>query len=378
MVKGFRGILDKARAFGPAKLITARVMLPQYKYGDVDKRREYFDRASESLSATPGVATVCLFTTPPFSNNGTRWREFSLQGPEAGKRLPAAVVQAVSGNYFQVMSIPISAGRAFEGRDSATALPVAIVSEGLARHYWPGRNALGEQVRLGKPESPGPWLTVVGVVGDVEYDWTDNEPEPTIYIPYPQIWSSLDPEGREGWAATYFGARTSVEPVSLIPTLRRQLTGVDPDVPTFGWETLDKVMTASLAGVAEVGGMMTGAGLMALILAVVGIYGVSAFSVEQRTREIGIRIALGAKQRRILILVLKRGSAFIAAGLALGMAGALALMPLLSAFFYGVRPTDPPTLLSVSVLLAAVAVLATYIPARQATKVDPIVALRYE
>ena len=160
--------------------------------------------------------------------------------------------------------------------------------------------------------------------------------------------------------------------------LRQQLAAVDPDVPSFGLETLDKVMTASLAGVAEVGGMMAGAGLMALILAGVGVYGVSAYSVERRTKEMGIRIALGAKRRDILNLAIRRNGALIAAGLAAGLVGVLALMPLLSAFFYGVSPSDPFTILAVSLLLAAVAMLATYIPARRATQVDPMVALRYE
>lgn len=378
MVKGFRGILEKAEAFGPANLVTARVLLPEYKYPDFEKRRAYDDRVLESLQATPGVSAACLFTTPPFSNNGTRWRNFSVEGVPSGKRLPAAVIQAISGNYFQLMSIPVGSGRTFDARDSATALPVAIVSQKLARLSWPAGSALGKQLRLVQGDSAGPWLTVVGVAGDVEYDWTDNEPEKAIYIPYSQTWSSLDPKARDEWAGAYFGARTSVASQSLIPTLRRELASVDPDVPSFGWETLDKVMTDSLAGVAEVGGMMTGAGLMALILAAVGIYGVAAFNVEQRTREIGIRVALGATRADVLLLVLKRGSLLAAVGLAVGMAGALALMPLLSAFFYGVKPADPATLLSVSLLLAAVALVATYIPARRATKVDPMVALRYE
>ena len=378
MVKGFRNILEKARAFDPGKLVTARVILPDYKYSDFDKRRAYFDRALETLQATPGVAAACLFTTPPFSNNGTRWKSFSIQSVEAGKRLPGAVVQAVSRDFFQIMSIPLRSGRDFEARDDTTALPVAIISENLARRYWPGKIPLGEQVRLGEPNSPGRWLTVVGVASGVVYDWTDNEPEPTIYIPYSQVWTSLDPKGGAAWADTYFGVKAAVEPESLLSTLRQQLAAVDPDVPSFGLETLDKVMTASLAGVAEVGGMMAGAGLMALILAGVGVYGVSAYSVERRTKEMGIRIALGAKRRDILNLAMRRNGALIAAGLAAGLVGVLALMPLLSGFFYGVSPSDPFTILAVSLLLAAVAMLATYIPARRATQVDPMVALRYE
>lgn len=378
MVKGFHGILDKARTFGPEKLLTARVILPKFKYDDFARRRDYLDTALRSVRATPGVDAACLFTTPPFSNNGTRWSTYGYQAMAQSKHLPGAVVQAISGNYFRIMSIPVVAGREFNLNDTAAAPPVAIVSENLARRDWPEGGAVGRQLRLGNLNSQGPALTIVGVAADVEYDWTDNEPEPAIYIPYSQTWSSLGAKEGKDWAATYFAAKTSVEPRSLVPTLRREFNQLDPDVPSSGWETLDKLMAASLAGIEGVGGMMAGVGIISLILAVSGIYGVAAYNAEQRVREIGIRMALGAKQGDILHWALKRGSLIVIAGLAAGMAGVLALMPLLTAFFYGVRPTDTPTLLGVSLFLAAAALLATYIPARRAMRVDPMVALRYE
>jgi putative ABC transport system permease protein len=209
---------------------------------------------------------------------------------------------------------------------------------------------------------------VVGVAGDVQYDWTDDGPEPVIYMPYLQSPS----------AKSILALRTAVDPLSLTKALRRELSTLDPDLPVLEMATLERVMLTSTAPLLILGSMMGVSGLVALILAAVGVYGVMAYNVSQRTQEIGIRISLGAERPDVLKLVVGRAAWITLLGVTTGLAGTLLMSPLLSSFFFGVSPTDPATYLTVALLLLVVALLASYFPARRAMRVDPMVALRYE
>jgi putative ABC transport system permease protein len=367
-VKGFRKMLVAVERSAPRSLLTLRVSLPESRYDNAQKRTAYFTQALQKLSALPGVAGAALFTTPPFSNNRTHWEPFATMGQATPPQGQVAVVQSISPVFFSLLKIPLRNGRGFMPSDSREALPVAIVSEKFARTYWPGKDPLGNHLRIGKPEAPGPWLTVIGIADDVEYDWTDNTPEPAIYIPYLQA----------SPAESILAIRTSVDPLGSVPAIRRELASLDPDLPVVDVSTLERSTLAAVAGPLLLGGMMGALGLVALILAAVGVYGVMSFNVAQRTQEIGIRMSLGAERRDVLRLLIGRAAWITLLGVALGLAATLLMSPLLSSFFYGVSPTDPGTYIAVALFLLAVALLASYIPARRAMRVDPMVALRYE
>jgi putative ABC transport system permease protein len=368
MVKGFHSILGAAQGFEPSSLLTMRVNLPKARYGAADRRAAFLEQALERLGRIPGVSAACTLTTPPFSNNGTDWENFTIPGSPASKRQPGAVVQAVSPGYFGALHISLFRGRDFTYGDGPNSLPVAIVDHKLAAQYWSGQDPLGRQLKLGGPDSKEPWLTVIGIVEDVEYDWTDNQAEPAIYRPFKQAAPTN----------AVLAVRTGVDPSSLVSTARLEMVGLDAELPVVDIKTLERVMVESMAGILEIGGIMSALGLIALVLAGVGVYGVMAYAVTQRTQEIGIRMALGAARGDVLKLMVQNAVILTLIGLAAGLAGAFAIGSLLSGFFYGVSPTDPATFLEVTLILGAVAMVAGYIPARRATKVDPMVALRYE
>jgi putative ABC transport system permease protein len=368
MVRGFRNTLATAQSFGPATLLTLQVNLPEKHFSNGQREVAFYDQALEQLGAMPSVQSVCLLTTLPFSNNGTDWERFVVKGQPAPHPLPRAVVQAVSPGMFAALHIPLLRGRNFSVNDGPHSAPVAVVSEKLARLYWPEENAVGKQLQLRSDEAEGPWLTVVGVSADVEYDWTDNAPEPVIYLPYRQ----------KPLTDSLFALRTSIGPAGIVDLIRRELAQVSPDVPVSDIRTLDRALYESTAGVVQMGGMLTVLGVIGLILAAVGIYAMMTFTISQRTNEIGIRMALGATRREILKRFMAEGALVIAISAAIGLAGARILTPLLSNFFYGIGATDPVTFVVAPVALSAAALVAIYIPTRRATKVDPMVALRYE
>jgi putative ABC transport system permease protein len=269
---------------------------------------------------------------------------------------------------FAALHIPLLRGRNFSANDGAHSTPVAIVSEKLARLYWPNGDAVGKQLQLRSREAEGPWLTVVGVSGDVEYDWTDNAPEPVIYLPYRQkpVMGSL------------FALRTSVGTAGIVGPIRHELAQVSPDVPVSDIQTLDRALYESTAPLVQMGGMLTVLGVIGVILAAAGLYAMMTFSISQRTNEIGIRMALGATRKAILKRFMGEGALLVVISTAIGLAGARILTPLLANFFYGVGVTDRTTFVVAPLVLSAVALVAIYIPTRRATRVDPMVALRYE
>jgi len=273
----------------------------------------------------------------------------------------------VTPGYFQTRGISVLMGRDFSERDSKDAEKVTIVDERLVREYWPNQNPLGKRIRFGPPEDNEPWHTVVGVVGAVRHEQLDKETRKSVYLPHLQI-------PVNGLSLVV----QSKNPANLVGALRGQIREVDPDLPVVDLMTMEEVVSQSVWQNRLYAILFSAFAVIALLLAAVGIYGVMSYSVTQRTQEIGIRMALGAQLKDVLQLIVKGGLVLSLIGVAIGVAGALALTRLLRSLLFGVTPTDAVTFIAVSLVLLFVALLACYVPARRATKVDPLVALRYE
>jgi putative ABC transport system permease protein len=274
----------------------------------------------------------------------------------------------VTPNYFRTMGIPLLEGRDFTDEDHAKATRVTIVDARLAKQYWPNESALGKRIRFGPPESNEPWHTIVGVAGSVRHARLDRESRQTVYVPYLQI-------PVRGMAVAI---RTSADPESLAGAVRKEVLALDKDQPIANVLTMNEIVSRSIWAQRFYAMLFGIFAALALILAAVGIYGVMSYAITQRTREIGIRMALGAGQLNVLKLTLTQGMRLALTGVVVGLFGAFALTRLMSGMLFGVSATDSATFVSIAGLLIGVTLLACYVPARRATKVDPLVALRYE
>jgi putative ABC transport system permease protein len=278
----------------------------------------------------------------------------------------------VSTNYLQAMKIPLRQGRYFTAHDNENSMPVAIINETMARQYWPGQSALGRRFRLGDATEDTPWRQVVGIVADVRQMGLDEPVKAEMYFPYQQT------KEYDFYTPRDLAIRTSGETSNLVSSVRQILREVDPDQPISNIATMSDVLGVEAAP-RRMGMIMLAAFAgLALLLASLGIYGVLAYFVNQHTNEIGVRMALGATQQNILGLVLKKGMGLTLLGVGIGLVVSFALTRLMSSLLFGVKASDPLTFVAVPVLLAAVALVACLIPARRATKVDPMIALRYE
>jgi putative ABC transport system permease protein len=270
-------------------------------------------------------------------------------------------------DYFHTMGISITRGRAFTDQDKAGAPPVVMINEAFVRKHWPNENPIGKRIRFYGPLDRAPWMEVVGVIEDVKHDL--NLPvTPEYYLPHAQ-----DP-----WNSMVLVARTSVDPASLAGALRQQVWAIDKDQPVYDVKTMQEVRSGSVVLYSFSSVMLGIFAVVALVLAAIGIYGVMAFAVTQRTQEIGIRMALGARTADVLKLVVKHGMKLALLGIVIGLAGSWALTRFIAKLLVGVQPTDLLTFSVVSLCLLVAAFIACYLPARRATKVDPLVALRYE
>jgi putative ABC transport system permease protein len=370
LIKGLREMTGSANAYAPGEVLTLAVNLPASRYAQPADRLVFYRKALDGLSALPGVQSVAAFSCYPLSNNGTSWIYFQVEGRVAPdlRHSPWADLQSVTPAYPQFMRVRLEAGREFSDDDRETTLPVAIVSQKLASLYWPNESALGKHIRIGSPNDSGPWLTVVGVAADVLYDWTTHVPAPTIYRPLTQA-----PQ-----AASLIGIRTSSDPVSLETAVRSRIAGIDPDLPAFDMKSLDVAIHESTVGLGYTGAMMGILGFIALAIAIVGIYGVMAYSVGERTKEFGLRMAIGARPRDILWLAGRQGLMVSAVAFAIGVPSAVVCSRLLASLVYGTSPGDTLVFVGVPLALFLAVIFAGYIPARRAMRVDPMVALRYE
>jgi putative ABC transport system permease protein len=278
----------------------------------------------------------------------------------------------VSDEFFTALGVPLVRGRFFDARDEERAPPVVIVNDALANKYFAGVDPVGRRLKVGGPERPiGPdnsWMTVVGVVGDVKYSGLDAAPEPTYYMPYRQ----------NTWRGQHVVMRASTDPRTLANGVREIVRALDRNIPVTAMKTMDELMVASTAPPRFRTVLVTVFALVGLLLAAIGIYGVMAYAVAERTHELGVRIALGANRASVLRLVLGEAFVLAAAGIALGLAGAFATTRLIQSLLFGVTSTDAVTFAAISATLAVTALVASYIPGRRATRVDPMIALRYE
>jgi putative ABC transport system permease protein len=358
--------------FQPKQLLTVRTVLPENKYRALPKRTQFYDQVLERVQRLPGVVSAGYTTSVPLQWQGGA-NGFMIDGAQTPQGVTTnAIHRQVSASYLQTVGIALREGRYLDEHDNAQSQLVLVVNETMARQFWQGESAIGKRVSFGKGDGTDPWRTIVGVVADVRDMGMSAPVKAEMYLPYSQVNVMPFFKPRD------LVVRTEGDPLSLVPAVRREVHSVDADEPLSNIATMDEQLNEQ-TGTRGIGMILLSsfAGL-ALMLATMGIYGVLAYFVAQHVPEIGVRLALGAQPRDILALVLKKGMGLALGGVALGLAGAFALTRVMSGLLFGVTATDPKTFALISLLLAAVALLACYIPARRATKVDPLVALRYE
>ena len=370
MVRSFNSILNLGSGYLPESTLTADLNLPgNPQYQKPDAQAAFFSKALERMAALPGVQAAATGSFLPLGNN-YNLSSFSIAGEPVRDASHAryAVQQSVSPAYIPMLHIPVLQGRTIAVADGASAPPVVLISQNLARRYFSGRNPLGQHLKIGRDDSASPWLTVVGVVGDVQWSWGDPDVEYTMYRPAAQSPS----------ASAYFLLRRSGggDVTALGAAMRQAVASVDPNQPLFDLRSLAQTIHESTIGIAYVSVMMSIAAVLALILAAVGVYGVMALLVSERVHEFGIRRALGASPGAITGLVLRRGATMLAWGLAVGLPLAYFLARGVQSLIVGVSASDVPTYLAISLLLAVMSAIACILPARAANRVDPLVALR--
>src|SRR5215217_74744 len=358
----------------PEKVLTMRTVLPREKYKEPQLRNNFYRQVLERIEHLPGVVSSGYSTSVPLSWKGgtSGFYPEGIKAPIPGMAYDANHRQ-VSTNYLQAMNIPLRQGRYFDSRDNAQSMPVAIINETMARQYWPGENALGRRFKIGDPDDPErQWKEIVGIIADIRQMGIDEPVKAEMYFPYQQItdWPGYMPRD--------LAIRTTGDTSNLVGSVRQIIREVDPDQPVSNVATMAEVLGTEAAQRRMGMIMLVGFAALALLLASLGIYGVLAYFVTQHTNEIGVRQALGATPRNILLLVMKKGMGLTLVGVVIGLVASFALMRLMSSLLFGVTAADPLTFATVPFVLVMVALLACYIPARRATKVDPLVALRYE
>ena len=363
--------LQRVSAGAPSEgVLAAQLTAAEARYPEMEQAEAFYDEVTRRIEAIPGVAAVGigmavppdrLVMTNPFTPEG------KVYAP--GEVAPVAEELMVSPGYFTSLRIPVVRGRAFLDADREGAPPVAIVNETFARRYFAGRDAVGRWLQTGDPDPESTRLTIVGVVPDVKYQGLDAVAEPTIYVPYRQ---------HRWWRAMYLVVRTAGAPLTTLPAIRTAVREVDPDVPLREVRTMDQLLHESVAEPRFRAALLAGFGVVALLLAAAGIYGVMSYNVSQRRREMGVHLALGAPRGAIVRMVVRDGMRLAVAGVVLGVAVALALTRLLSSVLFGVTPLDPATFVLMAVFLAVVGLAACAIPARRASRTDPMLAMRGE
>jgi putative ABC transport system permease protein len=369
MVKGFRNLANEEMGFDRHHLLTFRIALAESKYGDKGRVRGFFEQAVEKLRSLPGVETAAAVTSVPGSWN---WNEtqYSAEGqpPATPGELRSTVEQSVTPDFFRALRVPLVRGRFLGTQDGPNAPLVVAVSENLARRVWPNQAAVGKRIKFGRAQSNEPWRTIVGVVGDVKQSAWDQKPHLTTYFPFAQL-----PQ-----AASSLMVRTTGDPLILAAAARARVLSLDPNQPPYDMRTQEQIISDDVSGVEFSARMMIAFGIIALVLAAAGIFAVMAYSVMQRTHEIGVRMALGAQNVDVIRLVVGYAIKLAVIGMAFGIPGALLITHALTSFLFGVVRMNALTFVALAALLGLVAALAAYIPARWATNVDPLVALRHE
>jgi predicted permease len=351
--------------FDPNHVLMSRFFISTSGY-NLEQRKQFCVRLGEKLAAEPGVTDVAYSDVEPLGLFSGWWEPLEVEGyvPSTGENMKI-YRSVVSPGYFRLMRIPLLEGRDFSEQDDETRTPVMIVNQTFTKRFFGGRDPIGRKVH-----GWGEWFTVIGEVKDSKYKNLTEAQLPYFYVPFRQVY-------RADMGLAFY-IRTHADPRDTIATMRRDVRSIDPNVAIVGAVPLAEHIVETLFAEKVAASLLSTLGGLALLLAAVGLYSVMAYSVTQRTHEIGIRMALGAEPAHVLKLVVSQGLTLTLIGIGAGLVAALAFTRLLASFLYGTTTTDPTTFVAVSFLLASVALLATYIPARRATKVDPMEALRYE
>jgi putative ABC transport system permease protein len=358
--------------FVPENMLTFRIAAPAQLTGS--RISDFYHEIAERVRAVPGVESAAMARDFPLSGTDPSMpidTEGKTPSPVQGEVVTR--FRVVGADYFRTLQIPVLQGRTFDERDTASSPAAAIVSESLARKYWPGESAIGKQI---KPRFAGSsWCVVVGVVADVRHWGADVVMEPTAYYPYAQVPDSMRSLIEANMS---IAVRSKLSQNDLLHSISAAVAAVNAEVPVYDVKTMESMVSDSdsLRNFDLL--LLGGFSFLALALAAVGVYAVMAYSVSQRTREIGIRIALGARSRDVLRLILRQGAKLAIAGSLIGVAGAFFLRKIMAGFLYGLSANDPLILCIVPCIMVLVILLACWLPARKATKIDPMMALRYE
>jgi len=371
LIKGFSRLRSVNPGFNPANVMTMHLQLPAIRYAEIPRQTEFRRQVLVRLNSLPGV-DAAMVTDIPLGGNYLS-HSFVIDGrpPVPVGAEPETQTLSVMGDYFRVMQVPIRAGRGFTAMDREGQPLVAVVNEEMVRKFFPHENPLGARIDWSRREGPHQWMTVIGVAQDVKHSGLNQPVDPAVYAPFPQ-----SDEAWRRWMT--LAIRTPGASAELIEDVKKQVWSVDSQIPVSEVHSMEDLMGVSLAQ-QRFNMLLLGLfAALALILATVGIYGMMAYRVGQRMHEIGIYIALGAQRRDVLRLVLSDGAKLAFFGIAMGIAGAIALTRVMTSLLFEVKPTDPETFAVVATLLAIVALAACYVPTRRAMRVDPVVALRYE
>jgi putative ABC transport system permease protein len=370
LINSFMHLRNLDPGFRADHLLALNVDLSEVKYSDNARRTAFFDEVVRRVQALPGVRSIAVAGNLPFTYNGDSMG-IAVEGiPDPpSDQWPDVIYRAVGPGYFSTMGIPLVRGRDFNDQDTLDTTITVVVSEKTAKHYWPNDDPIGKRLKAGATTSDSPWRTVIGVVKDVRQNDFIAEPKMQMYLNYRQL-KSLMPNA--------LVVRTAVDPLSLATSVRNAIWAVDKDQTVANVDSMEHIVAGAVARQRFSMLLLAIFAGLALVLAAVGIYGVMSYSVAQQTREIGIRMALGAQRSDVLKMTITQGLKLVGMGVVIGLVAAFVLTRVMATLLFGISATDPVTFVSISVVLIAVALLASYIPALRATKVDPMVALRYQ
>ena len=367
LLKSFIRLQNVDPGFDPRNVLTMEVSLPLAKYARGKPVADFYAETIRRVEALPGVEAVALTSILPLSGNNSD-SSFAIEGrdPTQEKVYPDEELRSVTSNYFKVLKVPLVQGRFFDQRDTTDAPKVAIINQAFAKRWFPNLEAVGKKITFDDPRKPDPkWITIVGVVGDMRHRGLDVEAKPEYYLPHPQ----------NAYRGMILATRSKQDPRSLAESIRREIRQLDPELPAANVRTLENIASDSIAPRRLSVVLISVFAAVALVLASVGIYGVMSFLVVQRTHEIGVRMALGAQRADVLRLVVGHGMKLVVIGSVIGLIMALISTRALGAMLYRVGAFDLTTFAGVTIALALVALLASYIPALRATRADPMIAL---